>query len=151
MVAAHPLRRLLRQGTKATDFRSRFEVHDSVPAVDCGVADSCDPTTASISQSECLCGALRALNKRGMPGSDDLCGAGRVASCCHRICPSLSSRAQSSRPWQSVDPGRAEVFGWGCVSLSTSTTRWVTQLLPSSGRMTVGRDFAHYRRTSNGG
>ena len=64
-------------GQEPSDSRSRHEVHGPVPTSDRGVEDRCDPTAASIAQSECLCGALRALDQRRMPGSDDLRGAGR--------------------------------------------------------------------------
>ena len=42
-----------------------------------------------------------------------------------------------------IQPGQ-QIFGGGRVSLSTSAPRWNAQLLSSSGRVTVGRDFGYY-------
>ena len=44
------------------DCQSRYEVHGAVSTSNRGVENSCDPTAASVTQSECLCGALRALD-----------------------------------------------------------------------------------------
>ena len=110
---------------------SGYQVHGSIPTADPGQWNERHPATTTITEPECIRGAICSLDQVRMSESDDLHRAGVVTPCRGRIRGPLPRGAKSSRAGQSADPGGAELCTRSWDGPPEPKTRWDAQLLLS--------------------